>query len=101
MSNPSFSRVWDALTETPGDAAVMAAKTDLLRKLQSAIESNGRTTEVLAKLDTEVAADLRNGRLSQFSLEQLVGIAGRLGFRVHLGLVEKEKAPALTGGALK
>lgn len=39
MANPSFNGIWDALY-APGEAAVMATKSDLLRQLQVAALNN-------------------------------------------------------------
>lgn len=85
----TFSNVWDALADTPAQAANLALRSDLLRDLQALIEASAWTQAEAARrcgLTQPRINDLVRGRISKFSLDALVNIAGALGRRVHLEL---------------
>jgi predicted XRE-type DNA-binding protein len=83
------SNVWDALANTPAQAAKLALRSELLRDLQALISASKWTQAQAAKrcgLSQRRINDLMRGRISKFSLDALVNIAGALGRRVHLEL---------------
>jgi predicted XRE-type DNA-binding protein len=85
----TFSNVWDALADTPAQAANLALRGELLRDLQGLIEASKWTQAEAARrcgLSQPRINDLVRGRISKFSLDALVNIAGALGRRVHLEL---------------
>lgn len=88
MSEP-YASVWDAIADTPGEAANMQAKCELMRKIVEIIQAKG-WTQVEAATHCAVTQprmnDLLRGRISRFSLDALVNIAAAIGQRVHIEL---------------
>jgi predicted XRE-type DNA-binding protein len=86
----TFLSVWDALADTPEQAANLRARADLMRQIAELIEANGwKQTEAAEHCGVTQPRinDLLRGRVSRFSLDALVNIATALGQRVNLELV--------------
>lgn len=84
MSN-RFSSVWDAIEDTPEQAAQLRARAQLLRKLQELIRSCALTpVEVARRLGVTQprVSDLMRGRIHLFSLDTLIGMLKRLDVQV-------------------
>ena len=85
----SFDSVWDAVTDTPQEAANLLARSDLMRQITAIIKESGWTQAVAAGhcgVTQPRINDLLRGRVSRFSLDALVNIATALGRRVSVGL---------------
>lgn len=83
----SFNSIWDAIADTPAEAANMAARAELMRQIAALI--NGRKwTQTQAAQTCGITQprinDLLRGRVSRFSLDALVNIAANLGQKVHV-----------------
>ena len=78
----TFDSVWDALADTPEQAANLQARADLMRQITVLINANG-WKQVDAAVHCGVTQprinDLLRGRVSRFSLDALVNIASALG----------------------
>jgi predicted XRE-type DNA-binding protein len=77
-----FSSAFDALADTPQEAANMRARAQLARQITLEIKQQQWTQEVAAArcgVTQPRINDLLNGRLSRFSLDALVNIASALG----------------------
>ena len=86
---PAFASVWDALEDTPEAAAHMRLRSDLLITLRNAIDgSGGPSADAAANLGIALPRldDLRRGRISRFSLDELVGLAERAALRIEVKL---------------
>lgn len=86
----TYSSVWDALADTPEQAANLQARAELMREIAALIEGKGwKQAEAAAHCGVTQPRinDLLRGRVSRFSLDALVNIATALGRRVHVGLV--------------
>lgn len=84
MSN-RFKSVWDAIEDTPEQAAEMRARAEMMRKLQEIIQSRDLTqTEAARRLGVTQprVSDLMRGRVQLFSLDTLIGMLERLGVHV-------------------
>ena len=82
-----FNSVWDALADTPEQAANLRARAELMRQIAGIIQSNGWKQAEAAEhagVTQPRIIDLLRGRVSRFSLDALVNIATALGLRVHL-----------------
>ena len=90
----TFASVWDALEETPEDAANMRLRSELLTAVRDAVKS-WRLTQVQAASQLGVTQprlnDLLRGRIDKFSLDALVTLSERAGLTVRL---EIEREPA-------
>jgi predicted XRE-type DNA-binding protein len=85
----TFLSVWDALADTPEQAANLRARADLMHQIAELIEANGwKQTEAAEHCGVTQPRinDLLRGRVSRFSLDALVNIATALGRRVKLEL---------------
>ncbi len=85
----SYKSVWDAIADTPEQAANLRARSDLMRAIAQIVASHGWTQADAAQrcgITQPRMNDLLRGRLSRFSLDALVNIAAALGQRVHLEL---------------
>lgn len=83
----TFDSVWDALADTPGQAANLRARAELMRQIAAAIEARA-WTQAQAAAHCAVTQprinELLRGRVSRFSLDALVNIAAAMGRRVQL-----------------
>jgi predicted XRE-type DNA-binding protein len=89
MSSKKFNNVWDALADTPCEAANLQAKSELLRQIVTRINATNLTQAEAAKrcgITQPRLNDLLRGRISRFSLDALVNIAASIGYRVHIEL---------------
>ena len=85
----SFESVWDAISDTPEEAANLRTRADLMRKIAEIIEEGGWSQKEAATrchVTQPRINDLLRGRISRFSLDALVNIATALGRRVYVEL---------------
>lgn len=92
MTKPKAERyasVWDAIADTPEEAANLRVRSELIDQITVVIEESGWTQVEAAKqcgVTQPRINDLLRGRISRFSLDALVNIASALGRRVHVEL---------------
>ncbi len=83
----SFASIWDAIADTPGQAANLRARAELMEQI-AAIVKRHAWTQVEAAACCGVPQprinDLLRGRVSRFSLDALVNISSALGCRVRV-----------------
>ena len=85
----SYASVWDALADTPEEAANLRARAELMQQIAAIVEENGWTQAEAANhcgVTQPRMNDLLRGRVSRFSLDALVNIATAIGRRVHVEL---------------
>ena len=85
----SYKNVWDAISDTPEEAANLRAKSELMQKIVKIIESKKWIQIEAAKhcgITQPRLNNLLRGRISKFSLDALVNIATALGQKVHIEL---------------
>ncbi len=89
-----FASVWDALEDSPAEAANMRLRSELMIAVQEAV-AGWRLTQVEAAGRLEVTQprlnDLLRGRVGKFSLDALILLAERAGLSVR---VQIERAAA-------
>lgn len=84
-----FDSVWDALADTPEQAANLRARAELMQKIAAIVQDQGWTQIEAARrcgVTQPRMNDLLRGRVSRFSLDALVNIVTAIGCRVHLEL---------------
>jgi predicted XRE-type DNA-binding protein len=90
MSKPeNYSSVWDALADTPGQAANLRARAELMQQIAVFVKRQEWTQAEAAShcgVTQPRINDLLRGRISRFSLDALVNISTALGCRVRLDL---------------
>jgi predicted XRE-type DNA-binding protein len=89
MKAQRFQNVWDAIADTPEEAANLTLRSELMDEIEAIIKQNGWTQKEAAKrcgVTQPRINDLLRGRISRFSLDALVNIASALGRRVKVSL---------------
>ena len=89
-----FASVWDALEDSPAEAANMRLRSELMIAVQGAVAGWGLTqVEAAGRLEVTQPRlnDLLRGRVGKFSLDALILLAGRAGLSVR---VQIERAAA-------
>ena len=85
-----YASVWDAIADTPEEAANLRVRAEMMEKITAIIAASG-WTQADAALHCGVTQprinDLLRGRISRFSLDALVNIASALGRRVQVRLM--------------
>ena len=85
----TYASVWDAIADTPEEAANLRVRSELMEQIASIVKESG-WTQVDAAARCGVTQprinDLLRGRIARFSLDALVNIAAALGRRVHVEL---------------
>lgn len=87
MERQTFANVWDAIEDTPNEAANMTMRSDLLIALRNTVEGwNLTQTEAARRLGVTQPRlnDLLRGRISNFSLDALIKLAQHAGLSVRL-----------------
>jgi len=77
-----YASVWDAIADTPEQAANLQARTELARSIAAIVKRHGWTQAEAAKrcgVTQPRMNDLLLGRIARFSLDALVNMAARLG----------------------
>lgn len=85
----SYDSVWDAIADTPEQAANLRTRAELMRKIAAIIKESGwKQAEAASHCGVTQPRmnDLLRGRVSRFSLDALVNISTALGRRVNLEL---------------
>jgi predicted XRE-type DNA-binding protein len=84
----TFDNVWDAIADTPQQAANLKTRTELMQQIVAIIKTNDwKQADAATRCGVTQPRinDLLRGRVSRFSLDALVNIATALG-RVHIEL---------------
>ena len=104
MSNENrFDSVWDALADTPEEAANMKLRSELMieiRNIVEASEESRRNLAARAGITAPRLSDLMGGRIRKFSLDALVNISTALGAKVTIEIEPSSAtaAPAAMAG---
>jgi len=84
-----FASVWDAIADTPEEAANLSLRSELMDEIEAIIKQNGwKQTEAAKRCGVTQPRinDLLRGRIARFSLDALVNIASALGRKVRVSL---------------
>jgi len=84
-----YASVWDAIADTPEQAANLRARAELMQKIAAIVKDGGWTQTEAARrcgVTQPRMNDLLRGRVSRFSLDALVNIAHAIGRTVHFEL---------------
>ena len=83
----SYASIWDAIADTPADAANLRMRSELMRCIAGILSDSGWTQAEAARrcsVSQPRINDLLRGRISRFSLDALVNMASTLGWKVSL-----------------
>ena len=90
MEIETFDSVFDALADTPAEAANMKARSELLSALKARIRSWDVSQEAAAErlgITRPRLNDLLRGKLAKFSLDALVNLATASGLTLEIRIV--------------
>lgn len=85
----TFRSVFDALADTPEQAANLHARAELMQAIAEIIKAAGWKQEEAGRhcgITQPRMNDLLRGRVSRFSMDALINIAAAIGQRVHVEL---------------
>jgi predicted XRE-type DNA-binding protein len=89
MKTKKFANVWDALSDSPEEAATMKIRSDVMIAIHDAVRA-WNTTQAKAASRLGVTQprlnDLLQGRINKFSLDTLLTLAGRAGLKVKINI---------------
>jgi predicted XRE-type DNA-binding protein len=91
MERQSFDNVWDALEDTPAEAANMTMRSRLLIAIEQRVESWSVTQAEAAQrlgITQPRLNDLLRGKIANFSLDTLINLASRAGLVVRLDIAQ-------------
>jgi predicted XRE-type DNA-binding protein len=97
MNKQRFESVWGAISDTPGEAANLKARSALIITLTEMIKRRGLTQAGAAKclgVTQPRISDLMRGKIDLFSLDTLVNMLDSAGMRIEIRIEENEAAPA-------
>ena len=84
-----YASVWDAIADTPEEAANLSLRSELMDEIEAIIKESGWTQAEAAKrcgVTQPRMNDLLRGRIARFSIDALVNIASALGRKVRVSL---------------
>jgi predicted XRE-type DNA-binding protein len=87
MEAETFDNVFDALADTPAEAANMKARAELLSALRACVRGWGGTQQAAATrlgITRPRLNDLMRGKLGKFSLDALVNLAAAAGLALEI-----------------
>ena len=85
----TFADVWDAIEDTPEQAANLKARGALMRKIERWTRDSGLTQTQAARqlgITQPRLSDLMRGRIDKFSLDALVNMTGAAGLEVSVSV---------------
>lgn len=88
---PAYASVWDALEDTPAEAANMRMRSEVMIALKGRIEDRGWTQAEAAKVmgvTQPRVSDLTRGKIERFGLDALVAMATAAGLAVEVRVRE-------------
>lgn len=91
-----FASVWDAIEDTPQEAASMRARSDLMMNLAEVIRQQGMTQAQAASLfgvTQPRISDLMRGKVNLFSLDTLIDMAATAGMGSTVKVSMPKAAP--------
>jgi predicted XRE-type DNA-binding protein len=94
MSKQRFASVWDAIENTPQQAASMRARSELMIALQRWVKVEGLSQAIAANVlgvTQPRVSDLMRGRINLFSLDTLIDMAATAGLAPHVTIKQQSK----------
>lgn len=91
MKNQRFASVWDAIEDTPEEAANMKLRSVLMTALKNHLTRTAMSQAQAAELfgvTQPRTSDLMRGKINLFGLDALVNMATAAGLRIDMRVVE-------------
>ena len=97
MKKKRFKSVWDAIEDTPGEAANMKTRSALMMAISGYITQQGWSQAEAATalgVTQPRISDLMRGKVQLFSIDTLVNMLAGAGFRVEMNVTKRRKKAA-------
>ena len=94
MEIHTYRSVWDAIADSPEEAANLKLRSQLMDAIKAYIDHENLTQEEAAKrlgVPRSRVSELVNGRISKFTIDKLVNMAARVGLTFRI-TVRREEA---------
>lgn len=91
MSPKLFVNVWDAIEGTPAKAAEMKMRSELLAAIQKHLAKLDMDLAAVSKLTDVPPSDLAQllqGKISQFGLDELIDTATKCGLKIEMSILD-------------
>jgi predicted XRE-type DNA-binding protein len=85
----TFADVWDAIEDTPGEAAAMRLRADIMIAITERVRAWNVTQREAAQrlgITQPRLNELLTGKINKFSLDALIGLAQRTGIKVSVAI---------------
>ena len=89
MERQSFTNVWDAIEDTPAEAASMSMRSSLMIAVEQRVRKWGVTQADAARrlgITQPRLNDLLRGKVANFSLDALIDLAAQAGLSVRINV---------------
>ncbi len=89
-----FASVWDAIEDTPQQAASMRARSELMMAMQGWVKASGKTQAEAARLfgiTQPRMSDLMRGKIGLFSLDAMIDMATAAGLEPRVTIKKPRK----------
>ncbi|MDE0220230.1 MAG: XRE family transcriptional regulator [Spirochaetaceae bacterium] len=86
-SDNTYSDVWEAISDTPAEAANLRIRSQLMIALTEYVKRQAITQQEAGKLlgvPRSRVSELVNGKISKFSIDRLVNMASRVNLETHI-----------------
>ena len=97
MQMHTYRNVWDAVADSPEEAANLTIRSQLMDRIEAYIERERITQEEAAKrlgVPRSRVSELVNGKISKFTIDKLVNMAARVGLTAKLTVSQNRKRRA-------
>ena len=87
--NERFENVWDAIEDTPGEAAIMTIRSLLMIAARDHIDQSGMSTIQAAKafgVTQQRISDLMRGKIDLFDTDSLVSMLATADLRIEVSV---------------
>ena len=91
MNSQRFETVWDAVEDTPEEAASMKLRSTLMMAIKSSISETGISQAEAAKLlgvTQPRISDLMRGKINLFGLDALENMAAAAGLHIEMRILQ-------------
>lgn len=98
-----FTSVWDAIEDTPQEAASMKARSMLMMELSAVIQNSAMTQSDAAALfgvTQPRVSDLMRGKINLFSLDTLIDMAATAGMHPTVKVIKPKARVSKPAGQL-
>ena len=94
MEIHTYRSVWDAIADSPEEAANLKLRSQLMDAIETYIVLEGITQKEAAKrlgVPRSRVSELVNGRISKFTIDKLVNMAVRVGLTTRITIRQRRR----------